>query len=95
MGISQKNDEAEVMKSATRVNKWWAFHFRCQLKDMVNRSWRNAGSAAAAAMTQQHDILHYFRLHIWNLHHPFGMWANFYVGAMKFEKFVQIFVDLY
>ena len=52
----------------------------------MNRSWCNVGSAATAAMAQRHEIVHYFRLHIWNLHHPFVMWANFHADRIKIEK---------
>ena len=86
MGISHRIVKLDVWELATRVNECWGFHFRCQLKDIINRSWRDVGSTSAAAMTQRCDVLHYFRLHIWNLHHPFGMWVNFHADVEKFEK---------
>ena len=39
------------------------------------------------AMMWRHYISHYFWLNIWNLHHPFGLWANFHEDAVKFWKF--------
>ena len=43
-------------------------------------------TSAALPRPQWLSNLQYFRLYIWNLHHPFGTRANFYVDAVKFEK---------
>ena len=59
---------------------------------MINRSRRNAGSAAVTAKLQRRDILHHFWVHNWNLHHPFGMGVNFCPDAVKFEDFVPVYV---
>ena len=49
--------------TAMKIHNWhkWdmGFLFWCLLKRMmVNMSWRNIGSASAAAMMQHHEILH-------------------------------------
>ena len=41
----------KLINLATRVNDWQAFHFWCQSKNMMNKSWCNVSSAATAAMT--------------------------------------------
>ena len=38
-GISQRLMKLEKWKLASRVNKWWAFYFWWQLKDMINGTW--------------------------------------------------------
>ena len=41
-----------------RVNQAQALHFWYKLKSMMSRSWPNRDSTAAAAMTEDHDIIY-------------------------------------